>query len=73
MARKTRVFPAAIFLSLVMVTAAPGAGPAQAKDNVASIRVLEKCGFRVSGEAKGFAAARGCEVEEFILELDESA
>ena len=28
-----------------------------AKDNVASIRVLEKCGFEISGEDKGFANA----------------
>jgi len=41
-----------------------------AKDNVASIRVLEKCGFRVVGEATGFANARGAEIEELVLELD---
>ena len=40
-----------------------------AKDNTASIRVLEKCGFRISGEDKGFSRARGKEVEEVILEL----
>lgn len=40
-----------------------------AKDNIASIRVLEKCGFEVIGEDKGYAAARGAETEEFILEL----
>lgn len=40
-----------------------------AKDNVASLRVLEKCGFTVCGHDKGFANARGEEVEEFILEL----
>ncbi len=40
-----------------------------AKDNVASIRVLEKCGFTIAGEDKGFANARGEEVEEYILEL----
>jgi RimJ/RimL family protein N-acetyltransferase len=40
-----------------------------AKDNTASIRVLEKCGFKISGEDKGFSNARGKEVEEFILEL----
>lgn len=40
-----------------------------AKDNAASIRVLEKCGFAVSGEDKGFSSARGEEVEEFVLEL----
>lgn len=40
-----------------------------AKDNIGSLRVLEKCGFRVIGEDKGFANARGREVEEFLLEL----
>lgn len=40
-----------------------------AKDNVASIRVLQKCGFVVCGEDRGFANARGTEVEELILEL----
>jgi RimJ/RimL family protein N-acetyltransferase len=40
-----------------------------AKDNTASIRVLEKCGFEISGQDKGFSHARGKEVEEFILEL----
>ena len=39
------------------------------KDNVASIRVLEKCGFTISGEDRGFANGRGAEVEEFILKL----
>lgn len=43
-----------------------------AKDNVASLRVLEKCGFTVSGEDKGFSNARGEEVEEFILMLGRS-
>jgi RimJ/RimL family protein N-acetyltransferase len=40
-----------------------------AKDNIASIRVLKKCGFTISGEDRGFANARGGEVEEYILEL----
>lgn len=39
------------------------------KDNVASLRVLAKCGFVIVGEDTGFANARGAEVEEFILEL----
>ena len=43
-----------------------------AKDNLASLRVLEKCGFTISGEDKGFANARGVEVEEFILNLPEA-
>jgi RimJ/RimL family protein N-acetyltransferase len=40
-----------------------------AKDNIASLRVLEKCGFTICGEDKGFSNARGQEVEEFILRL----
>ena len=40
-----------------------------AKDNVASIRVLEKCGFVVVAEARGFANARGAEIDEVELEL----
>lgn len=43
-----------------------------AKDNTASLRVLEKCGFKISGEDKGFANARGQEVDEYILELREA-
>lgn len=39
------------------------------KDNVGSIRVLEKCGFKIVDEDKGFAHARGEEVEEYILKL----
>jgi len=39
------------------------------KDNVGSIRVLQKCGFTISGEDKGFANARSKEVEEFIFKL----
>jgi RimJ/RimL family protein N-acetyltransferase len=40
-----------------------------AKDNLGSIRVLQKCGFTIIGEAKGFANARGEEIGELILEL----
>jgi RimJ/RimL family protein N-acetyltransferase len=43
-----------------------------AKDNIASIRVLEKCGFTIYGEDKGFSNARGVEVEELILKLEMS-
>ncbi len=43
-----------------------------AKDNVGSLRVLEKCGFRIIGEDVGFAHARESDVEEFILELPET-
>jgi RimJ/RimL family protein N-acetyltransferase len=40
-----------------------------AKDNIASIRVLAKCGFTISGHDKGFANARGEEIEEVVLSL----
>jgi RimJ/RimL family protein N-acetyltransferase len=40
-----------------------------AKDNFASRRVLEKCGFTVVSESSGFSNARRVEVEEFILKL----
>jgi RimJ/RimL family protein N-acetyltransferase len=40
-----------------------------AKDNLASLRVLEKCGFVRSGEGSGYSHVRGEEVEEFILHL----
>ena len=38
-----------------------------ARHNVASIRVLEKCGFTVVGEGKG--SVRGQEVDEVVLAL----
>lgn len=41
-----------------------------AKDNIGSMRVLEKCGFTVSGTDKGFANARGEDVEEIIYKID---
>jgi RimJ/RimL family protein N-acetyltransferase/precorrin-6B methylase 2 len=41
-----------------------------AKDNAASIRVLEKCGFTIMGEDRGFANAREGEVEEYVLKLN---
>lgn len=40
-----------------------------AKDNLGSRRILERCGFRIIGESKGFANARGEEIEELLLEL----
>lgn len=40
-----------------------------AKDNAASIRVLEKCRFEVIHESRGFANARGVEIDELELEL----
>lgn len=41
-----------------------------AKDNLASLRVLEMCGFVISGEEKGFANARGKVIEEYELILN---
>ena len=43
-----------------------------AKDNLGSRRVLEKCGFRVIGQSRGYANARGEEIEELLLELGAS-
>ena len=43
-----------------------------ASDNVASRRVLEKCGFRVIATERSFADARSAEIEEFVLRLEES-
>ncbi len=40
-----------------------------AKDNIASIRVLQKCGFTITGDDKGFAYGRNAEIEEYILTL----
>lgn len=38
-------------------------------DNHGSIKVLEKCGFERIGTDKGFANARGKEIEEIIFRL----
>lgn len=40
-----------------------------AKDNRASLRVLQKCGFTIVGEDQGFANARNAETEEYLLNL----
>lgn len=39
-----------------------------AKDNMGSIRVLQKCGFSIVGEDR-FVARQGHEVEEFVFAL----
>ncbi|MCT9081596.1 GNAT family N-acetyltransferase [Streptomyces fulvoviolaceus] len=41
-----------------------------AADNAGSRRVLEKCGFRVTARASGYANARGEEIDEVVLTLD---
>ncbi len=63
------VATAALTKFLEHVTIRPLYGRA-IKDNLASIRVLEKCGFKPSGYSKGFAEGRGEEVEEVILKLE---
>ena len=40
-----------------------------ARDNRASIRVLEKCGFVIVGHERGFANARGEEIDEVVMRL----
>ncbi|MEV8036157.1 GNAT family N-acetyltransferase [Streptomyces sp. NPDC086182] len=40
-----------------------------AADNLASIRVLQKCGFEVSGSERDFANARGEVIDEVLLTL----
>ncbi|MFB7735677.1 GNAT family N-acetyltransferase [Streptomyces sp. NPDC056112] len=40
-----------------------------AADNAGSLRVLAKCGFRESARARGFAEARGQEIDEVVLSL----
>ena len=42
-----------------------------AQDNVGSLRVLQKCGFVITGEGSGFAEARGAEIPEHLLTLAE--
>ena len=38
-----------------------------ATDNLGSLRVLEKCGFVICGTERGFANARGEEIDEYLL------
>ncbi|MFI2639493.1 GNAT family N-acetyltransferase [Streptomyces sp. NPDC018610] len=40
-----------------------------AADNAGSLRVLDKCGFRPAALARGFAQARGEEIDEVVLVL----
>jgi RimJ/RimL family protein N-acetyltransferase len=46
---------------------------AAAADNAASLRVLAKAGFRVTGSGRGYANAREREVDEVLLRLDPTA
>lgn len=44
-----------------------------AQDNQASVRVLEKCGFRILRRERGFARARGTEIDEYVMTLGVTA
>ena len=41
-----------------------------ATDNLGSIRVLQKCGFKIIGKNRDFANGRGEDTEEYLLRLD---
>lgn len=41
-----------------------------AANNLGSLRVLQKCGFKEIGRERGYAEARGEEIEEIVLRLD---
>ena len=55
----------ALGLFLQVVTSRPLTARV-AKDNLASIRVLEKNGFELDGEGKWFSNARGMEIDELV-------
>ena len=63
------VATAALRQLLQLVTVRPIFGRA-ASDNIGSIKVLQKCGFKIIGQDQGFAPGRGKVVEEHILRLD---
>lgn len=60
---------AALRLFLQEITERP-LHAAAATDNLASLRVLQKCGFRVTGHGRAFANARGQEIDEVYLTLE---
>ncbi|MEV8550327.1 GNAT family N-acetyltransferase [Streptomyces glaucescens] len=41
-----------------------------AADNTGSLRVLERCGFQVRARERGYAQARGEEIDEVVLKLE---
>lgn len=65
----TGVATAALRLFLEEVETRPIYGRT-AGDNTGSIRVMEKCGFVVIGDDRGYANARGQEIDELVLRLD---
>jgi len=44
-----------------------------AADNTGSLRVLERCGFRARARERGYAQARGEEIDEVVLKLEDRA
>lgn len=60
---------AAVELFLKEVNTRPLFGSAAA-DNVHSIKILERAGFKKTGTDRGFAHARNAEIEEVIFRLD---
>ncbi|NGO80900.1 GNAT family N-acetyltransferase [Streptomyces sp. YC504] len=62
------VATAALRLLIAEVTERPLHARAAA-DNAGSVRVLEKCGFVVTGHDSGFAVARDAEIDEVVLTL----
>jgi RimJ/RimL family protein N-acetyltransferase len=62
------VATAALKMFLTLESARPIYARA-AKDNIGSIRVLEKCGFTPLNETRGFAQARGAQIEEVVCIL----
>jgi len=63
------VATAALGLLLALITIRPIHARAAA-DNLGSLRVLQKCGFKIIGEDKGYAHGRGEDTEEYILRLE---
>lgn len=60
---------AAVELFLKEVNIRPLYGSAAA-DNIRSIKILEKAGFKKTGTERGYAHARNGEIEEVIFRLD---